>query len=121
MPDLLSRIRKLVFPLLLMAALLTLALVLTLALQTTAPAQQPPISLQTPGAGGSLSVPAVPTPAPTTSARPTPSPGGFGLVPSRPFYCSCSTGGQQVAWSGRVLASGYTLARQAAAGQCSRF
>jgi hypothetical protein len=48
------------------------------------------------------------TPAPTPVAAPTP----------QTFSCSCSSPGQPVVWMGRLSASSYVLAEQAARGQC---
>ncbi len=50
----------------------------------------------------------VPTPAPTPIPAPTP----------KVFSCSCYAPGQPVAWMGRLSASNYILAEQAAQGQC---
>jgi hypothetical protein len=50
------------------------------------------------------------TPAPT----PTPSP----LSSTQTFSCSCSSPGQPVQWAGRLTASNYYQASQAAIGAC---
>jgi len=58
--------------------------------------------------------PVVPTPAPTPIPPPTP----IAAPTAQSFSCSCSSPGQPVAWMGRLSASSYVLAEQAAKGQC---
>ncbi len=61
-----------------------------------------------------VAAPIVPTPPPA----PTPAPTPFAPLTARTFSCSCSSPGQPVIWMGRVSASSYILAEQAAKGGC---
>jgi len=58
--------------------------------------------------------PVVPTPVPATTPAPTP----IAAHTAQIFSCSCSSPGQPVAWMGRLSASSYVMARQAAQGAC---
>jgi len=75
------------------------------------PAPSGPAQLPAPSqAQGAPSLIAVPTP---VAASPTPAP--------RVFNCSCFGSGVPTSWMGRVSASGYFAARQAATGACLSF
>lgn len=61
-----------------------------------------------------VAAPVVPTPVPA----PTPAPTPIAAPTPQTFSCSCSSPGQPVAWMGRLSASSYVLAEQAAQGRC---
>src|ERR1700688_4776579 len=64
-----------------------------------------------------VAAPVVPTPAPASTPAPTP----IAAPTAQAFSCSCSSPGQPVAWMGRLSASSYLMAEQAAKGQCLRY
>ena len=61
-----------------------------------------------------VAAPVVPTPAPASTPAPTP----IAAPTAQAFSCSCSSPGQPVAWMGRLSASSYLMAEQAAKGRC---